>query len=91
MLNQGRAGVYMHHAFTVIICWLQFLIWVTFLLLPYTSKRTEAGPVKPKQPGLKVAMSTISSAGAKKIGGMALLNRFQSSPLKVSECKLVSE
>ena len=60
-------------------------MWVTFLLLPYTSKRTEAGPVKPKQPGLKGAMSTISSAGAKKVGGLAMLDRFQSNPFKVSE------
>ena len=69
----------------LLICWLQALVWVTFLLLPYTSKRTEAGPVKPKQPGLKGAMSTISSAGAKKVGGLAMLDRFQSNPFKVSE------
>ena len=65
-----------------LICWLQILVWVTFLLLPYTSKRTAAGPIKPKQPGLKGAMSTISSGGAKKVGGMGLLNRFQGNSLK---------
>ena len=69
----------------LLTCWLQALVWVTFLLLPYTSKRTAAGPVKPKQPGLKGAMSTISSAGAKKVGGLAMLDRFQSNPFKVSE------
>lgn len=58
-------------------------MWVTFLLLPYTSKRTEAGPVKPKHPGLKGAMSSIRSAGAKKVGGLGLLNRLQGDAHKV--------
>ena len=74
----------MRRARTATICSRQVLVWVTFLLLPYTSKRTEAGPVKPKQPGLKGAMSSISSAGAKKVGGLGLLSRFQGDAHKVS-------
>ena len=45
----------------VIICWLQLLVWVTFLLLPYTTKRTEAGPVRPKVNGLRGAMSNLTT------------------------------
>ena len=73
----------MLRARTVILCSRQVLVWVTFLLLPYTSKRTEAGLVKPKQPGLKGAMSSISSAGAKKVGGLGLLSRLQGDAHKV--------
>jgi hypothetical protein len=32
----------------LVICWLQVLVWVAFMLMPYTSKRTEAGPVSGK-------------------------------------------
>ena len=74
----------MRRARTATICSRQVLVWVTFMLLPYTSKRTEHGPVKPKQPGLKGAMSSISSAGAKKVGGLGLLNRLQGDAHKVS-------
>ena len=67
----------------MIICWLQILVWITFLLLPFTSKRTEAGPVRPKTPGLKGAMSSLgSSIGSGSIKpGMALLSRFQRAPV----------